>query len=208
MLRRVGIETEQVHTRTGGRVRLTNGGYASRAETISPSEKASRASQSRGAAEQQAAGDACDAVSDEDQVLARETQVGSASVTKPNGADPDQVANEVQAGHRCGYCGCEPVAPVKHNGRVYCADACLQEVRGREARDRAADAPPAAPAPPPPKRSRIRRRTTGATCSARSAKQWRCHITVSVRFTAATGASLGSLTKMPISRSASGGGVM
>jgi hypothetical protein len=191
MLRRVGIETEQVHTRTGGRVRLTNGGYASRAETISPSEKASRASQSRGAAEQQAAGDACDAVSDEDQVLARETQVGSASVTKPNGADPDQVANEVQAGHRCGYCGCEPVAPVKHNGRVYCADA-----------------PPAAPAPPPPKRSRIRRRTTGATCSARSAKQWRCHITVSVRFTAATGASLGSLTKMPISRSASGGGVM
>jgi hypothetical protein len=67
------------------------------------------------------------------------------------------VVDGVLAGQRCGYCGSEPVDPVKHNGRVYCADACLQEMRRREARERAGDTPPAAPAPPPPKKSRIRR---------------------------------------------------
>jgi hypothetical protein len=77
---------------------------------------------------------------------------------KPNGADPDQVVDAVLAGQRCGYCGCVPVQPVKHNDRVYCADACLQEVRARDARECASDVPPAPPSPPPPeKKSRIRR---------------------------------------------------
>ena len=58
--------------------------------------------------------------------------------SKPNGLDPDQVIDEALVGQRCGYCGCPPVEPVKHGAKVYCGDACIQETRTSEARERPA----------------------------------------------------------------------
>jgi hypothetical protein len=152
-LRALGISYERMRTESGAHLTLTNIPLAAKVEAKQAS-GASKASEASGFPDAHAAPDANDADLRSD--LPREGYIPD-PVTQPNGADPDAVVDGVLAGQRCGYCGCEPVDPVKHNGRVYCADACFQEVRGREARERAADTPPAAPPPPLPKKSRIRR---------------------------------------------------
>jgi hypothetical protein len=71
--------------------------------------------------------------------------------TQPNGAGPDEVADQVLASERCAFCGCalNGEAAEQIGRRWYHAEACAAEHRKNH--------PEAPPPPAPKKRSRIKR---------------------------------------------------